>query len=219
MRLWILVMLGLGFSLPAYAGFTLYYSADPIEAKVIDVETKQPLEGVIVVAHWELVHGSPGGDSPAGQLMVKEAVTDKNGKFRFPGWGPKLAVLGHLSDYRDPELVLFKSGYEYRELTNALTGEDKGARRRSDWYGKTIEMKQLADSNKNSYLSSDLDFVLGFLIETDAWKETPCALLALDAEAKRMGFKSVLNYFPISNVKRRDEINKFLARTNQCKKL
>ena len=147
-QLWIFVMLGLGISLPAQAGFTLYYMADPIEAKVIDAETKQPLEGVIVVAHWELVYGSPGGDSPAGQLMVMEAVTGKDGTFRFPGWGPKLAISSHLSDYRDPELVLFKSGYQSRTLTNELTGENKGARRRSDWNGKVIGINKFIGTRK-----------------------------------------------------------------------
>lgn len=100
-RLWILGALTRGLSLPTHAGLTFYYSADPIEAKVIDAETKQPLEGVTVVAHWELVYGTPGGSSPAGQLTAMEAVTDHDGKFHFPGWGLKLAIRSHLSDYRD----------------------------------------------------------------------------------------------------------------------
>jgi hypothetical protein len=181
-QFWILVTLGLGVSLPAHA-FTLYYTADPIEAKVIDADTKQPLEGVVVVAHWELVLSSPGGDSPAGQLMVMEAVTDKNGTFRIPGWGPKLAIRSHLSDYRDPELLLFKSGYEYRGLNNALTGEDRGAHRRSDWDGKTIDMK-LFKGTEEEYAEQVYKLDGNFDTIRDGkdceWKKIPRMLVALD---------------------------------------
>ena len=88
----------------------LQYSADPIEAWVVDAETNQPIEGAIVVAHWELKGGLEGGNV-MGQVMVMEAVTDDKGKFNFPAWGPKWHIgWGGLGD-SDPELLLFKSGY------------------------------------------------------------------------------------------------------------
>jgi hypothetical protein len=190
-QFWILVTLGLGVSLPAYADFTFYYSADPIEAKVVDADTKQPLAGVIVVAHWELVFSTLGGDTRAGQLKVMEAVTDKNGNFRFPGWGPKLAVRSHLSDYQDPELLLFKSGYEYRRLYNALTGEDKGAKRKSDWNGKTIAMIPFKGTTKEylerfHHLNVDVDQLISWRPAECNWKKIPKMLLAIDHERQRL---------------------------------
>ena len=45
----------LAFLLPLQAcGAPPWYKAEPIEAWVADAETNQPLEGVIVVAHWQL---------------------------------------------------------------------------------------------------------------------------------------------------------------------
>lgn len=129
--------------LPACAS-PLTYSAEPIEAWVIDAVTKKPMEGVIVTANWQLVEGTLGGSRPLGQLKVMEAVTDKNGRFAFPAWGPVEVTKGHLvSD--DPQLLLFKSGYQYLRLSNQYTS-DRELRlrpvRRSDWNGKTIEMKR-----------------------------------------------------------------------------
>jgi hypothetical protein len=168
-------------TLPARAGLTLYYSADPVEAKVIDADTKQPLEGVIVTANWQLEYGTPGGDVPAGQLMVMEAVTNKDGRFHFPGWGPKLAVRSHLSPDLDPQLILFKSGYEYRALTNNIDF-NKGAHRRSDWEGKTIEMRRFKGTEAEyAELVYKLDGNFDRMRDGDGceWKKIPRMLVAL----------------------------------------
>lgn len=133
-------------ALPACA--TIYppaYSAEPIDARVIDAETKQPLEGVVVTADWELRGGaSPGGSTTVGELMVMEAVTDKNGQFHFPAWGPIRQFKGELHNH-DPRLILFKSGYEYRILSNEPRFDAEAALqpvRHSQWNGKTIELQK-----------------------------------------------------------------------------
>lgn len=90
-----------------------FYSAKDIRATVVDEETGEPLEGVVVVALWELqqVSARP-------RLHITEAVTDAQGRFHIPGWGPKvrppLAQLAH----RSPLLVLFKSGFVPLRLHN-----------------------------------------------------------------------------------------------------
>ena len=73
------------------------YSAKPIEAWVVDAQTGKPLEGVNVVAHWKLRYGLEGGGSY--QLHIMEDVTDKNGRFFFPAWGPK-EIPRHLREQR-----------------------------------------------------------------------------------------------------------------------
>jgi hypothetical protein len=64
------------------------YSADPIEAWVVDASSGAPLEGVIVTANWQRTGGFE-GSYPKGQMMVMETTTDKKGRFQFSGWGPK----------------------------------------------------------------------------------------------------------------------------------
>ncbi|MGD8642133.1 MAG: hypothetical protein PVG89_15960, partial [Gammaproteobacteria bacterium] len=100
------------------ASMVLGFSAEPITATVVDADTKQPLKDVIVVAHWQLVEGGFLDSSvPAGELMVMEAVTDAQGKFHFPEWGPKYKFMGRMKN-EDPELIIFKPGYEFKALAN-----------------------------------------------------------------------------------------------------
>jgi hypothetical protein len=66
-------------------------SADPIDSRVVDIDTGAPIEGAVVLAHWELHSGSLSGDSlPCGSASVEDAVTDKDGNFHLPGWGPTM---------------------------------------------------------------------------------------------------------------------------------
>ena len=123
------------------------YSAKAIEAWVVDAETKKPLEGVIVVAHWELRYGLEGGG--AYQLHVMETVTDKDGRFYFPEWGPK-KIPEHLPKEarlktKDPGLGIYYPKYNAVTLENErsmkLIGGHGDSTRTSDWNGKTIGMK------------------------------------------------------------------------------
>lgn len=166
-----------------------YYKAEPIEAWVVDTGTKQPLEGVIVVAHWQLKGGLEGGN-PVGQMMIMETVTDSTGRFYFPGWGPKLRSLrGELKD-QSPGILLFKSGYEYRGLQNNTTSKTiRGNLElplRSDWDKKTIEMERfkgaMEEYAKQIYwLSTDMDRIhdIASGAKTCTWKSTPQLLVAL----------------------------------------
>lgn len=151
-RLLRIFMLGYALAgLPACATPSVY-SAESIRAWVVDAETKQPLEGVVVVAHWQLFYSTVGGRVPGGQLMVLESITDRDGKYTFPAWGPKKVPqykpqkgdiwIAHIPffvpdsylDNRDPQLLLFKSGYEYQRLANEVSSKTNMASvRRSQW--------------------------------------------------------------------------------------
>jgi len=65
------------------------YSSLPITARVVDEDTSQPLEGVIVVVRWQLREAAPVQTKEVGQIMVAEAVTNATGNFHVPAWGPK----------------------------------------------------------------------------------------------------------------------------------
>lgn len=175
------------------------FSAEPIEAYVVDAKTRQPLEGVIVTANWELERGTFGGNVVVGQLMVMEAVTDKNGRFYFPTWGPKRAEEGHFVD-KDPQLLLFKPGYAYLRLFNKYPGGDREARlrpvRRSDWHGKTVALEQFKGSLREyagqlARLEISLDFARhGVNCE---WKMIPRMLLAKQAQKDQFEKQRIRN--------------------------
>lgn len=142
------VFLALSPVLLGMSGYPSKYSAEAIEARVIDADTKQPLEGVIVTANWELEDSTFGGNVPVGQLMVMEAVTDKNGRFYFPPWGPKKPPKGGLRN-KDPQLLLFKPGYRSRGLVNEFRDYMyEEPIRRSEWNGKTIELKKFTGTSE-----------------------------------------------------------------------
>ncbi len=186
-RLRFFILLAVALTLSACIEAPHQYSAEATTAKVVDADTKKPIAGVIVTANWQLEQGTVGGNVPVGQIMVMEAVTDKDGKFTFPAWGPKWTFKGHLV-IDDPQLLLFKGGYEYRRLQNEVTTRyNKGSLRHSDWNGKTIEMKPFKGTMEEwaDHLSS-LKISLYFVEDDCNWKKTPRTILALDKEVNRL---------------------------------
>ena len=99
------------------ASCTVTYQFDPIEAWVVDAETGKPIEGAVVTANWELVKGSLDGERYYGQLEVKETVTDQNGRFFFEGFTKEDDSWAELRE-SDPQVLIFKAGYEFQRFTN-----------------------------------------------------------------------------------------------------
>ena len=122
------------------------YTIEPFEAWAVDAETGEPVEGANVVATWALfdawyLHSSAFLEMPE----VKEAVTDKNGRFSFPGfklYNPKLRELRE-----DPKIIIFKSGYEYVRRSNGCgmgaEGDCRWATRIAVVAGQKVKMKKL----------------------------------------------------------------------------
>lgn len=69
--------------------FEFYYS-EPVFGWVIDAETGERLEGVTVEAQWKEQRGSSIEKSNATFLQKLTTVTDKEGSYHFPKWGPKI---------------------------------------------------------------------------------------------------------------------------------
>ena len=175
-----------------------YYSAEPIEAWVVDEKTGKPLEGVIVVAHWKLMRGTVAGRVPAGTMMLLETVTDANGRFSFPAWGPLENASEGILDHEDPMLILFKSGYRQTGLSNhyGIRAEDKPSKRKSEWSGKTIKMTRFEGTpeqyashvaERSRFIDSTLDWTWN-----RSWSpecniaKTPLLAQALDRENSEM---------------------------------
>ncbi len=166
------------------------YHAEPIEGWVVDAETNQPLEGVNIVAHWQL-RGGVMEDNPIAQIHIDEAVTDRNGRYAFKGWGPKFALLGHLRD-ETPGLMFFKSGYKYFGTSN-MPGSDTS---KSDWNKKTVKLEKfkgtLAEYAKHvGRLNSELTSIGQVWGDPCGWESFLSMIHALDvqaAEFERAGF-------------------------------
>ena len=107
----------------ATTGFTFFgaerertYSAEPITAWVVDKETRQGIPGVNVVAVWELDGGLEG--HVVGVFKVLETVSDDDGKFHFPAWGPETRKVNGVIRGGAPRLLLVKHGYRADGMPN-----------------------------------------------------------------------------------------------------
>ena len=184
-------MLGLALSCVPTSALAFIYYAESIEGNVVDAKTGKPIEGTLLVAHWELKGGIEGG-TPIRELQILEAVTDANGRYFLPSWGPRFALFGQLRS-ASPEIFVFKTGYKFRALYNEWhSGLDTT---RSAWNRKTIALEPftgtLAEYAEHlSSLSSGLENA-GFNIgdqsgEWCGWRLFPRMLRALDELEARL---------------------------------
>ncbi|MFZ3137180.1 MAG: hypothetical protein WA126_07300 [Thermodesulfovibrionales bacterium] len=103
----ILILTSLVMSATSCYGFAAIHKDGPYEGKVIDVETGEPIEGVVVLGDWSREHISPGGATHT-FYDAKETITDKNGEFYIEGMGLEI-----LSNVTPMDVLIFKAGYEY----------------------------------------------------------------------------------------------------------
>jgi hypothetical protein len=161
-------------------GCAKFYSAEAIEGRVVD--RNGPLEGVIVVAYWQ-VEGGFMQPRPLSQLRIIEAVTDKEGRYAFPAWGPAVVMRGDLGS-RAPGLVLFKPGYTPRQL-----GVSKDFPHQKTILLETFNGSLESYATELWWLNHTL-LKVGFEIGESSgdycgWKSFPMMLRALDGQSAR----------------------------------
>ncbi len=82
----------------------------PYKGKIVDANTGQPIEGVVVLGVWYKELPTPAG-AVSSYYDAMETVTDKNGEFEIPGLGLKI-----LSNVTPMNVLIFKAGYEHLGL-------------------------------------------------------------------------------------------------------
>lgn len=162
-------------------------SAEPVAARVVDADTGQPLAGVVIMAYWDLHQGSLFGHAPScGAVDIEEAVTDENGNFRIPGWGPVTSSCDMRAE--SPSLILFKSGYYGGGVNNnPVNPLETVTVSRSVWNGKTMRMQKFPDMDlrKNDLHSYAFEFgglnslLERFVFGGCTWKKIPNMLRAV----------------------------------------
>jgi len=165
-----------------------YYTSDPIEAWVVDADTGKPIEGAIVAANWQLVaSGLDTGGRKLRQLEVMETVTDKDGRFRFPGFTRINFSLDQLRE-EDPQILIFKPGYRYLRVVNRHR-EDKpsGSHRVANVNGNRLPLHQgAADIHR---YASELDLIttnVSAVIYNDDPSKLAKLINALACERRRL---------------------------------
>jgi hypothetical protein len=120
MAFFLFITIVLSFTASAHAGWLLYHKPE-FKGKVIDAETKEPIEGAVVVVIYNkhtLISGPGGGYSSV--IKVKEILTDKNGEFHFPSY-TTLIQPNSIED--TAEFIIYKAGYgSYPDLQTSPPG-------------------------------------------------------------------------------------------------
>ena len=160
------------------------YYADPIKARVVDAATGAPVEGVNVLAAWQAKGGLEGGNI-TGYVKVMEDVTNANGEFSFPGWGPKVWMNGGIRDGA-PLLILFKPGYDATLLWERKYGVDFApSHMSSSWEGREIPLKKFVGAvGDYSVRLAELQIYTGSIVRDGrcAWRSMPRFLWAIDQQ-------------------------------------
>lgn len=79
------------------------------KGKVIDADTREPIEGVVVLGVWSREYPTAAG-AVHKFYDARETVTDKNGEFEIPGVGLVL-WLWPLPGIIPMDVLIFKAGY------------------------------------------------------------------------------------------------------------
>lgn len=163
-----------------FLGDPLIYFGAPVRGRVVDEATGAPLEGVSIVAEWQLAELSWPGTSAGRRLEVLEAATNAKGEYSLPWWGPTLRPPFAALRDRSPRLTYFKGGYY--PIVRSNKADSDAMIRKSDFDGTVVQLKPFdGDYSRlsNAFSVSDPS-LLG------CWRQCPHYMLALDAEAARL---------------------------------
>lgn len=136
------------------------YFAKGFSGTVVDAETKKPIEGVVLLTVWNSDCFNPiDSDDICGIARVRDDVTDKDGSFSFSGWGPKFYPPFQYLDYLNPNMYIFKKGYEPEYVgSGSMYRTNPGfIRSVKNIDGKTIELKKFKGTDEE--LIDDLQYV------------------------------------------------------------
>jgi hypothetical protein len=101
----------------------LVYADGPYHGRVLEAETKRPIDGAAVLAVWW--KRSPGLGHPIITVYdAQETLTDQDGNFTIPGIAG--GSLNPLATIEEPLFTIFKPGYEaYGDRKLAAPGEER----------------------------------------------------------------------------------------------
>jgi hypothetical protein len=134
---------------------TTCVSAKTFHGQVIDADTKEPIEGAVVVAYWYKARTTLLGEEDVTLKDVKETLTDKNGQWAVTGpkgrehdLFPYFSTITGIYYTQPPLFIVFKPGYcswPERFSIDACKSKIKpeGSGRIRD--GKTIELPKLTN--------------------------------------------------------------------------
>jgi hypothetical protein len=120
-----------------------------IRARVVD-EGGKPVKGAVVLLVWMIK--APLNETNYGPIAMYEALTDENGGFVIPGWGPRFDFSGHLQQ-GEPKTYIFHPDFypvtEYNLIKDAPLKQFAPVYLGYHMNGKDFQLKTFHGLSKN----------------------------------------------------------------------
>jgi len=161
--------------------------------KVIDADTKEPIEGAVVVVSWLKARATLAGDDTS-FYDVKETLTDKEGRWTIKGHEdncnkiiPGALHLIGISCIREPYFIVFKPGYCSLPKGYGVNA-CKTMRRYSDSTGNIAELPKLTNKEDRAKV------IPGSIHGVNAWKKQKEFIKMINKERKYQGWEEIKQY-------------------------
>lgn len=144
MQKFVVIFLFAIFSLPTYASADwLIYHKPAFEGQILDAETKQPIEGAIVVALYNKRTMGLGAGTLSSVINIRETFTNKDGRFSIPSY---TTFIQPFSWSVNTTFIIYKPGYvsiDGMNLEDFFAGRKVGrASQELPWfYNKTLVVR------------------------------------------------------------------------------
>jgi hypothetical protein len=176
------------------AGWLIYHMPE-LNGQILDIETKQPIEGAVVVVEYKKSTMGLGAGRMSSSLDVREALTDKDGNFHIPSY---TTIIQPFSWQAPSPMIIFKPGYAslgYLELGAGYFTGEKWKERDGSWPDPELRMLKYRLSGNGVVelpkLNTREQRLLASRISIDDYsaKELPLLYKALDEEKTLLGIK------------------------------
>jgi hypothetical protein len=162
--------------------------AGPWKGKILDSDTREPLEGAVVLAVWERVYRTPAGGNSY-FCEAKESVTNQAGEFDISSYTP-VNLLPLISYMRGPVFTVFKPGYGSLSglaLGGFFTGEKKAEQDYQRGGERYSFAPYVVTLPKLKTLEERKKFYPGLLMYDEANKKAKNYMRLLNVEAAEIG--------------------------------
>jgi len=190
----IVVLTGICFTAPCFAGW-LVFNKLAYRGRIIDAETKEPIQGAVVVAMYSVDYyiGPPAGSNPT-MIHIKETLTDEKGEFYIPSY---TTPMGPNSYELTTEFIIYKPEYgnyprwqtsppyfvnadDFFSGELGTTGEIQRKSKVVSFIYGVVELPRLKNEEERARAVPPPP--------TDKKKDTPLLYNAINEEAKRFGW-------------------------------
>jgi hypothetical protein len=114
----------------------IIYHKPAFEGQILDGDTKEPIEGAVVVVLYNKRTIGLGAGTLSSVINIRETLTDKEGRFRIP---PYTTLIQPFSWEDNANFIIYKPGYVAvtrlydRDLESIFSGQDVLEEQEFEW--------------------------------------------------------------------------------------